>query len=160
MNHEIQIIDENGKERDLAFSLVLTPSLIDNPTWKFKEKGTKSVESYMFCKIQKVADDKWQARKKILLQEKGTDAQIERYELLASAAERGEYDNDENAMILAKRDALKEAELGFMNMIEVVRKYLNNLVETGQVEKAQQKLEIAKNMGADVTPSDIANFMK
>ena len=58
-------------------------------------------------------------------------------------------------LIIAKGDAYKQALIAFNTKIEAFRVKVSNLIDAGETDKANQVLELAKDLGSSTSDDDV-----
>ena len=127
--------------------------------------------------LQYLCDKKSQEAKNYIAGKKVTDEQLARYvekfDIATEYKENGNYANtlqleadfqnmsvDELAdLIINKGKEYKQALIGFNAKIEAFRVAVEKMIDDGEIDKANEIIETAKEFGIDTTDEDIKNLI-
>lgn len=102
-----------------------------------------------------LADTKQQDAQKLILGYKATTLQIERYKDKYERAKEGEFDDATNQVIIQKFEYMRSAIRQFTDMIEEYRGFVDDLIQAGELDKAEKAIEAGESFGAETTKADI-----
>ena len=140
---------------------------------KIKELEAQEKVSNAYKQLQELCDTKSKQAKNFIAGKEVTDEQVRRYEEKYQIAKEykatGAYADrlkleadlqgltvDELAdLITQKGDAWNEAIITFNARIEAFRVKVADLIESGEIDKANEIIEKAKDLGADATDEDV-----
>ena len=106
-----------------------------------------------------LADNKQEDAEKLILGYKATPKQIERYKDKYERAILGEFD-EADAIIIQKFEAMRSAIRQFTDMIEEYRGFVDDLIQAGELDKADSAILAGQSFGASTSKEDVMNLLK
>jgi len=106
-----------------------------------------------------LADTKQEDAEGLILGYKATPKQIERYKDKYERAKEGEFDDATNQIIIQKFEAMRSAIRQFTDMIEEYRGFVDDLIQAGELDKAEKAIEAGRSFRAETTREDIMKLL-
>ena len=156
----------------------LTSEQLDQVTAKAEEIKTQEETENAYKRLQKVCDTKSQEAKNYINGAKVTDALLEEYEIKVRLAKDykqngvnteklqleadlvGKTVDELATLIIQLNDQYCEAYNRYKMMIGAFRVKVKRLIASGQLDKANKAIELAKSFGANTTEADIKEVFK
>lgn len=106
-------------------------------------------------KLMILCDGKQEDAYKLMLGYKATPKQIERYKDKYERAKEGEFEDAVNAVIIQKFEVMRSAIRQFTDMIELFRSYVDDLIQSGELDKAEFAIEAGQQFDAETQTDDV-----
>ena len=167
------IID--GKEYQTLFDIKKNTSISKT---KIKELEAQEKIDNAYISLQKLCDTKSQEAKNYIAGKKVTDEQLvrynEKYQMAKEYKENKKYKeileleadlhnltiDDLVDSIVAKRNEYKESLMKFNAKIEALRTKVSEFIKAGDIDKANEIIEKAKNLDINATNDDIKRLFE
>lgn len=106
-----------------------------------------------------LVDEKQESAYRLILGYKSTTKQIERYKDKYERALQGEFTNAVNAVIISKFEAMRDAIRQFTDLIEYFRGAVDDLIQAGELGKAEKAIEAGKLFDEKTTQKDVKKLL-
>ena len=144
----VDVFIKNGKEySELEFKTHFQ-SDIDSKISEYKLDKIKR-DTMMIC------DSKQQQAIESLLTYRSTPSQLKRYEDKYQRALNDEFTEKENEEIITNHESYLQQIRVYIDVIESFRKQISDIIDDGEIEKAQKILNSYKSLSVTATQSDI-----
>jgi len=119
------------------------------------EQQTMAIQS----RLMRVSDAKQAGLLEMLLGYKATPAQIERYKRKYERAKNGEFNPKKNSAIIKKHEAMLAQIDHYVDMIEMAREFVADLIEAGELDKAGKIIDTAEKFDHTTTPEQLKELL-
>ena len=106
-----------------------------------------------------LADSKQEDAYRLVLGYKSTTGQIERYKDKYERAIKGEFTKAKNSAIIAKFNPARDVIRNIVDRIEYFREEVDDLIQDGQLDKAEKAIEAGKSFGDKTTQKDVETLL-
>jgi len=110
--------------------------------------------------LMTLADSKQEDAERLIFGYKATPKQIERYKDKYERAMAGEFDDATNVVIIQKFEAMRLSIRQFTDMIEDYRGLVDDLIQSGELDKAENAIVAGKSFGATTTKADVSKVFE
>lgn len=109
--------------------------------------------------LMEVCDLKQEDAERAVLGYKFTAKQIERYKDKYERAKDGEFDSRTNDIIINKFERMKSAIRYHIDIIEMFREHVADLIEQGDLDKAKEMIEFGKTFDQKTTKERVQSMI-
>lgn len=111
------------------------------------------------AKLLSACDHKQSDVLRMILGDKYSPAQLERYKRKYEWAKAGDFSEAENAEIIAKHEGfLVEVDV-FIKMIETARMTIADVIDAGELDRAEMLIETVSTLDKTATPEKLAEML-
>ncbi|RLA77501.1 MAG: hypothetical protein DRG78_17295 [Epsilonproteobacteria bacterium] len=110
--------------------------------------------------LMTICDNKQDEAEKLILGYKATPKQLQRYKDKFDRATEGEFDEATNKLIISKHNEFLTALRKFVDLIELFRSNVDDIIIAGDLEKANKLIELAEAFDTETTIEDINSLFK
>lgn len=110
--------------------------------------------------LMELVDYKQENVYKFVLGYKATKHQIERYKDKYERAKSGEFSINENKVIIEKFEIMRNVIRGFVDLIELFRGNVDDLIVAGELDMALRLIHEAKSFSQNTTKQDIEKLFE
>ena len=105
--------------------------------------------------LMEMCDTKQEQAQKLILGEKATPLQLKRYDDKYERAKAGEFEDAVNQEIITKYEQARGAIRKFVDLIELFRGAVDDLIKAKEFDKAKALIEAGRGLNASTTPEQI-----
>lgn len=109
--------------------------------------------------LMELADFKQESVYRLVLGYKATYQQIERYRDKYVRAKLGDFTDKENAAVIQKFEAARTIVRKFTDMIELFRSAVDDLIQNGELDKAEKALRSGRDFDETTTIADVTALL-
>ena len=134
---------------------------IESGVTHFNSQGfsmEKPTKEQLEKQLMRLADTKQESAEALILGYKATPKQIERYKDKYERAKEGEFADEVNAVIIQKFEDVRSDVRQLTDLIEVYRGFVDDLIQAGELDKAEQAIEAGRSFDETTTQDDITNL--
>lgn len=110
-------------------------------------------------RLMMLCDTKQIEAQKLILGEKATPLQLQRYDDKYARAKAGEFEDAVNQAIIAKYEQARSAIRNFVDLIELFRGAVDDLIKAQEFDKAKRLIEAGRGLDASTTTEQIQQLL-
>lgn len=123
----------------------------------FETKAEKEIRlsRKLLVELMTLCDTKQEQAQKLILGEKATPLQLARYDDKYARAKDGEFEDAVNQAIITKYEQARSAIRSFVDLIELFRGAVDDLIKAKSFKKAEELIVAGKDFDASTSIADI-----